>query len=292
MNCNETKMKNIPVRKIQAPSKEPLLSEHFSIRNIGDLLAGKDMIQELHRHDFFYILALKKGSGNHEIDFNSYPVCDNSIFIMRPGQVHRLTLKAGSTGYLLQFKPGLLYPPDKVSDHLLRKASKVNLYQPGTEQCRELLYTLKYIAREYSDKGERYQAAIKAHLDVFFIELIRMLNKDLQDIAKTYQQERLEEFLALLEIHIINHKQVAHYADLLHLSAYQLNAITKATLNKTCSEVINEYIILESKRYLLATSSQVKEIAWHLGYEDVSYFIRFFKKHTGYSPDAFRYNSR
>ncbi|HEX8279287.1 MAG TPA: helix-turn-helix domain-containing protein [Segetibacter sp.] len=36
----------------------------------------------------------------------------------------------------------------------------------------------------------------------------------------------------------------------------------------------------------------MNQIADHLGYEDVSYFIRFFKKHTGYSPEAFRYNYR
>lgn len=285
-------MKNIPVRNIRTLSKKTLLPENFSIRNIGDLLTGEDMIQELHRHDFFYILALKKGSGHHEIDFNPNPVGDNSLFIMRPGQVHQLTLKAGSTGYLLQFKPGLLYPLDKASGHLLRKASKINLYQPDAGQCRKLLSILKYIYQEYNNKGEGCQIAIKGYLDIFFIELIRMQNKDTRDTVKTYQQERLEEFSAFLEIHIVDHKQVAYYADLLHLSTYQLNAITKAVSGKTCSEVINEYIILESKRYLLATSNQVKEIAWHLGYEDVSYFIRFFKKHTGYSPDAFRYNSR
>jgi YesN/AraC family two-component response regulator len=59
---------------------------------------------------------------------------------------------------------------------------------------------------------------------------------------------------------------------------------------KTASELINEYIILEAKRYLLATPNQIKEIADQLGYEDVSYFIRFFRKQTGYSPEAFRHN--
>jgi AraC family transcriptional activator of pobA len=105
-------------------------------------------------------------------------------------------------------------------------------------------------------------------------------------------QERLEELLELLETHITTHKQVSEYAQLLNLSAWQLNTITKTTLGKTCSELINEYIILESKRYLLATNHQIKEIAWHLGYEDISYFIRFFKKHTGYSPELFRHNFR
>src|SRR5436190_21077104 len=97
-------MKNIPIRYINTTQQELNISESFSIRDIQGLLAGKDMVQELHRHDFFYILALKKGAGNHEIDFTPYTVCDNSVFFMRPGQVHQLVLKAGSTGYLMQFR--------------------------------------------------------------------------------------------------------------------------------------------------------------------------------------------
>jgi len=76
----------------------------------------------------------------------------------------------------------------------------------------------------------------------------------------------------------------------MNLSPYQLNEITKSSIGKTASELINEHIILEAKRYLLATPNQIKDIADHLGYEDTSYFIRFFKKHTGHSPEAFRHN--
>lgn len=71
---------------------------------------------------------------------------------------------------------------------------------------------------------------------------------------------------------------------------YQLNSIAKSMLGKTCSALINAHMILEAKRNLLATANQINQIASHLGYEDVSYFIRFFKKHTGYSPEQFRQN--
>ena len=77
----------------------------------------------------------------------------------------------------------------------------------------------------------------------------------------------------------------------MNLSPYQLNEITKSAVGKTASELINDHIILEAKRYLLATPNQIKDIADMLGYEDVSYFIRFFKKHTGHSPESFRRNS-
>ncbi|HEY5745130.1 MAG TPA: AraC family transcriptional regulator [Chryseolinea sp.] len=285
-------MKNIPVRHIKATPKEANASDGFSIRDVRGLLNGKDMVQELHRHDFFYILALKKGAGHHAIDFTSYDVRDHAVFVMRPGQVHQHTLKAGSTGYLMEFRNDFYHPNDKASNQPLRKASATNLHQLDAKGFNKLFPLLTYIFQEYNEKEEGYGEVIKANLGIFFIELIRQHSKAPSNGANTYTQERIENFLELLETHIATHKQVAQYGEMMNLSPFQLNAITKATLGKTCSELINEHIILESKRYLLATSNQVNQIAYHLGYEDVSYFIRFFKKHTGHSPEAFRHNFR
>ncbi len=285
-------MKSIPIRHIKSPPREPNLYEDFSIRDIADMLVGKDMTQELHRHDFFFILLLKKGSGNHKIDFNSYKACNDVIFFMRPGQVHQLNLKAGSTGYLLQFNRDFYRPSDKAAGQLLRKASNKSLCQLDSKSVKRLLVIVTSIFQEYRDKQEGFQEVVKANLGIFLIELIRNRQSDKSPTSVTnpYQQERLEELLELLEIHISTHKQVSHYADMLNLSSYQLNAITRKTLGKSCSELINEFIILESKRSLLATSNQINQIAYQLGYEDVSYFIRFFKKHTGQTPEVFRTN--
>ena len=287
-------MKTIPVRHIRSSLKEPDLFGNFSIRNVEELLAGKNMVQELHRHDFFYILALTKGTGHHEIDFTTYEICDSSVFFMRPGHVHQLTLKAGSNGYLLQFKPDFYYPGDVSSRELLRKASNKSLCQLDQERFKKLLSTLSTIFREYTDQQEGYQDVIKANLGIFFIELVRHRQERSNAITpvNAYAEERLEELLELLDNHITVHKQVSHFAGMMHLSSYQLNAITKTALGKTCSELINDRIVLEAKRNLLATTNQVNQVAYQLGYEDVSYFIRFFKKHTGYSPEAFRNNFR
>ncbi|WP_295790743.1 helix-turn-helix domain-containing protein [Mucilaginibacter sp.] len=282
-------MDKIPVRHISTFQKEPDISERFSIRDLHDLLAGKDMVQELHRHDFFYVLALKKGAGSHDIDFISYTVGDNSVFFMRPGQVHQLVLKAGSTGYLLQFREEFYFPREKVSNQLLRQAGNINHYELNADAFQKLLNTLTSIFNEYTGKQERYEDVIRANMGILFIELVRQHSRATPDNVTLYTQERLEAFLSLLETHV-NKKQVAEYAAMLNLSTYQLNAITKAALGKTCSELINEHIILEAKRYLLATSNQINQIAYYLGYEDVSYFIRFFKKHMGHSPEAFRHN--
>jgi AraC-like DNA-binding protein len=281
-------MNKIPVRQI----KEPDFSENFNIRDIGTLLSGKDMVQELHRHNFFFILALEKGKGEHIIDFISYPVNDYAVFFMRPGQVHQLTLKKESTGYLMQFSAELYSPREKPANQIFLKISNKNYCQLNPDRFKKAFSILTFIFQEYTEKQERYREAIKANLEILFIELVRQSQnpKSLSKHNNQYSQEKLEELLELLQYHITTVKQVAQYADMLHLTAYQLNAITKETLNKTCSELINEQILLEAKRHLLATSGQVNQIAYHLGYEDPSYFIRFFKKHTGFSPEVFRHN--
>jgi len=287
-------MEKIPIRHIVENQKELGSSEKFTIQNVKDLLAGKSMIQELHRQDYFYVLALKKGKGTHEIDFTSVKVCDNSIFFMHPGQVHQLTLKSGSVGYLMHFKTDFYFPQNKVSHQLLRKASNKNFCQLDSKVFKKLFSILTNIFQEYTDNQEGYQEVIKANLSIFLIELVRQQQnkKNPLNTINSYRLERVEEFLELLENHIAKYKQVSYYADMLNLTPYQLNAMTKETLGKTCSALINEYIILESRRYLLSTSNQVNQIAYNLGYEDISYFIRFFKKHTGYTPEAFRRNFR
>jgi len=282
-------MSSIPVRHINKAQKEPDFSASFSIRDIGDLLAGNDLVQELHRHDFFYILALKKGSGDHKIDFNPYTINDHSIFFMRPGQVHQLLLKRGSTGYLMQFTGDFYFSSDKPSNQLLRTAGNINYYIPEADRFQKILTILTCIYEEYTGKQEKYEQVIKANMGILFIELARQQLGSSSNFDSLYLQERLEDFLVLLETNIFTCKHAAQYAAMMNLSVYQLNTVTKATLGKTCSELINGQIILEAKRCLLATSNQVNQTAYRLGYEDVSYFIRFFKKHTGYPPEAFRH---
>jgi AraC family transcriptional activator of pobA len=287
-------MKDIPIRQINPADSEPKISQNFRIRDLKTLLGGKDMNQDLHRHNFLFVLALAKGKGKHVIDFVPYKVNDHSIFIMRPGQVHELSLKATCTGFLLEFNMEFYHVSDRGTNQILRKATNTNWCEVNKSSFEKLHSILAYVFQEYNDEKDGYKEVIRAHLDIFFIEFVRNRRRPNVSInpASAYEQERLEEFIQLVETHVSSKKQISEYADMLHVSPYQLSAITKGILGKTPSDLINDHIILEAKRYLLATSDQVNQIAWHLGYEDHSYFIRFFKKHTGHSPDAFRQISK
>jgi AraC family transcriptional regulator, transcriptional activator of pobA len=285
-------MEKIPIRDIRTTSGQPF--GRCSIRRLQDIFEGKDMLHALHRHNFFFVLAVAQGEGVHEIDFTPYQVSDRSVFFLRPGQVHRLQLKVGSTGYLMEFDQEFCGSKDQATAQRLRKASGKNFCQLEASRFNKLDGILANIFEEYTSKQDGYLDIIKANLEILCIEYNRQSPdpRQLTNNGNLYTQERFEELLELLETRISELKNVSQYADLLNLSPYQLNAITKASVGKTVAQLIDEQIILEAKRFLLATPNQVKDIAWDLGYEDVSYFIRFFKKHTGHSPDAFRKNFR
>ncbi|UNZ00267.1 helix-turn-helix transcriptional regulator [Zhouia spongiae] len=280
-------MQTIKIKTI----KEPNITGNFSITHLDTLLAEKDMTEKIHRHDFFFLLAITGGTGKHQIDFTDYPVLARDVFVLRPGQVHQLYLKKGTKGYLIAFDTTFYAPENKTKKQAFRVAGFTNHYHLQAEIYAKLQHILDSILNEYTDKKSMYEEHIKVNLDLLFIILFRQRKKH-QDLntSGSYNQLILDTLSELLETHIISSKQVRFYAEKLHLTPYQLNTITKNALGKTCSGLITEQILLEAKRMLLATSIQVKEIAYDLGYEDASYFIRFFKKHTGHTPESFRKN--
>lgn len=285
-------MKAIPVRQIAEAGTVKGGAGRFSIRSLRQVLNGQKLVHDLHRHNFYFVLAIEKGEGVHEIDFTPHQVRDHSVFILRPGQVHRLELSTKATGFLMEFDLAFYQPKTMIGELRWRKAVAKNYCGTDARNYKALDARLAGILREYTDRQEGYLEAIRAQLDLFFIDYTRQ-SRDPKAIAGSesgYIQDRFEELTRLLETHISMMKRVSQYAGLMNLSSYQLNAISKSSVDKNVSELINDQIILEAKRHLLATSSPVKEIADLLGYEDPSYFIRFFRKQTGQSPDMFRKN--
>ncbi|PKH52259.1 AraC family transcriptional regulator [Tenacibaculum sp. Bg11-29] len=281
-------MQEITIRKI----KESHFPASFDIINLGDLLVDINMEEGLHRHDFFFLMVLEEASGKHHIDFNSFSIASNTIFFIRPGQVHELILEQGSKGYLITFDANFYSFSSNQEKEVFRKVIQHNYYNFDNEKFEAVLSIFKYIFNEFTQKKTGYKEVIKANLNVLFIELMRdiMKNNTQKKQNDPYEQELLEKFVQLLESKICTNKQVTEYSKMLHITPYKLNAITKKMFGKTSSQLINEQIILEAKRLLLATSNQINEIAFKLCYEDPAYFIRFFKRNTGYTPQVFRQN--
>jgi AraC-like DNA-binding protein len=97
-------------------------------------------------------------------------------------------------------------------------------------------------------------------------------------------------FLHLVELHFKKERRPAFYALQLNLSIDYLREICRDRLGLGLrpGRCIALRSALEALRLLAETDLSVKEIAFRLGFEDASYFTRFFKKHFGKTPSEMR----
>lgn len=81
---------------------------------------------------------------------------------------------------------------------------------------------------------------------------------------------------------------VNYMASALHLSPRYLSDLLKEETGKTAIELIHIFLISEAKNLLKGPDFSVSETAYKLGFENLPYFSRLFKKEVGLSPNQFR----
>ena len=74
------------------------------------------------------------------------------------------------------------------------------------------------------------------------------------------------------------------------MSYKALNQLCKKTAGKTPKQIIDEHTILEAKRRLAIENTQVTQLAYELGFDEVGNFTKYFRKHTLLTPSQFQAN--
>ncbi len=129
---------------------------------------------------------------------------------------------------------------------------------------------------------------VKVLLLQLFIEIERSVNGDQHLPKNNYNDTILRNFQQLIEQNYANLKLPKQYAELLYITPNHLNALCNEFLGMSAGKLIRNRIILEAKRLLVNLDLRVAEVAFKLNFEDQSYFVKFFKKYEGVTPDKFR----
>ncbi|MEP1982064.1 MAG: helix-turn-helix domain-containing protein, partial [Maribacter dokdonensis] len=95
-------------------------------------------------------------------------------------------------------------------------------------------------------------------------------------------------FKNLVEQNYATTRNVKDYAEMLTITTKHLNEIVKEFTLDTAKTFIDGYVILEAKRSIVSTDNGFKEIAYEIGFDELTNFTKFFKKNTGVSPKTFR----
>lgn len=106
--------------------------------------------------------------------------------------------------------------------------------------------------------------------------------------ANSRKTMQIEKFRAMVNEGYKKHLPLTTYADQLGITVGQLSRLCREVLGISSLDVINARLIHEAQRDLVYTISSIKQLADSLGFAEETYFGRFFRKHTGLSPRAFR----
>jgi len=127
-------------------------------------------------------------------------------------------------------------------------------------------------------------------LSQIFIHSTRLFSKDFDHLSSSAGLsyfKHYQDFEDLLEENFTKEKSVAFYASAMNISPKHLNRIIQTVVQKTATDLITERVILEAKRMLIYLDESLVEIAFRLGYEEYSYFVRVFRKSSGMTPTQF-----
>jgi AraC-like DNA-binding protein len=258
----------------------------FKAEHVADYMISGNPFRNLTYGLVFFI----EGDGEINVDFNSYKANRNSVYFCCPGKV--FMVKGSVTkGYGVIFQKDFLQKPSSqqwvqslpVFSRFL-SSPVVEMDEKDKPIFDDLLGAME--EEYYSDAILKYDA-LEALLTLMLVKLSRLYENSKKDKISPDTQHIID-LEALINKQYKNNRSVVAYASQLYMTPQHLNRITKKTIGKSVSELINEKLIIEIKRYLVYTDMSSEEIAHFFNFYDNSYFTKTFKKIVGETPKTFR----
>ncbi len=265
---------------------------HFELKKISPyFLRNKQKASKPHRHSFYQLLWFRN-SGKHYIDYEVIKHPANTLFLINKNQIHYFCADSSNEGFLFHFNDSFI---SNLNLDLLSRFT-ISIFNEIVEpyiiledqNSRIIEDNAKRILTEFEEEKENYSHIILHQFLGLLYQIERIKNEqtpfktdansDFYKIVKFKQEviKNIDEQLGLEE-----------FASRLDISTKKLTALTKQYTSLTPGALIKELKILEAKRMLSHQDVSIKEIAYSLGFDQPTYFTKFFKKETKLTPKQF-----
>lgn len=195
---------------------------------------------------------------------------------------------------ILKYNPSLLREASLQLERTVYSSLREDRCRQDTPMVTNIINGMFGLLKVYFDQSECtcISQLVLCQLKAFFIGFHEYLQRNPQyrpDEVKSYRvRELFNRFMMLLERDYKISRDVNYYAEKMNISSKYLTNIVNQVTGHTPKTIIDQYVILQLKMHLKRTTQSIKEMAWEFHFADVSFFCRYFKKHTGLTPQQIR----
>lgn len=254
--------------------------------------------EDNHRHTYEELIWVKSGIGTQLIDNEKLIIQANTLYIISNGQIHNFLEGKQMEAYVIGFDHNFLkaYSPfpyatvSKLLDHF-KTMNSLSFKNPSLT---EFDLIVRQMHQEYSKPANTLKKL--EILNCFLLILLNIIQRTLPEttasqnekIALDYKFPIYQEFQQLIDLNFTEQHSLLFYTQKLGISARNLTNCTKIYTGKSAKQLIVIRIVTEAKRLLTFTALSLTAIANTLGFEETSYFIRFFRIQTSLTPGNYR----
>lgn len=277
----------------------PLLPHNSGIEilTIESLSARKNNAdhnpEKAHQVAFNMIVFYTDGESKHLVDFVWHPVKKNTIIHFSKGQINAFQFTDNLKGFILLFTEEYLKKQiNTLPKNEIERLFNPQLFSPIIQVPKDSNVE-KYIRLfydEYNNFQENYNKENTYHAlhSIIFSKLERIKQDQTIHLKSSEKLITFLDFKSLLKNHFNKSRNADFYAKKLNITYKHLNTIYKNTVALTAKQFIDDFIVLEAKRLLINSEIKSTELAYSLGFEEPTNFIKYFKKHTRFTPNQFK----
>lgn len=277
----------------------PEMPHDFGISIFNDMsLADFDNIRTNFRSDFTTILLVKKGKIMGALNREEYTLSTNSLLLASPSSSKKMisidkTAVVSVVSFTLDFLVTIGMPPAKMElyDYFTTRYSPH--WRLNKEDANNISEHFKQLAFRTDNLLQKTPFAKELLHHTFFLLLY-----ELASLSTKYQEHKTSNisrkenlvisFTNLVQLQFRHQRNLQQYAEQLFVTAKYLTETVKEMTGKNAGEVIDDFVMLEAKLLLDDPKLSISQVAELLHFSDQSFFGKFFKRHTGYSPKEFR----
>ena len=259
------------------------------------------------------ILICRKGKAMLNVNYKDWELYEGAVITLFPKDVVELKVdgdckspqtengdcKSPQTANnfqveILKYNPSLLREASLQLEQTVYSSLRKDRCRQDTPVVTNIINGMFSLLKVYFDQSECtcISQLVLCQLKAFFIGFHEYLQRNPQyrpDEVKSYRvRELFNRFMMLLERDYKISRDVNYYAAQMNISSKYLTNIVSQVTGHTPKTIIDQYVILQLKMHLKRTTQSIKEMAWEFHFADVSFFCRYFKKHTGLTPQQIR----